>query len=154
MPKDATPLVVLPPVGSTPPQRITRELADLNWMEIRELVPGKITFLLLPADTQRAHGVINNGADSAAPLAPARAMAGKLNALVAPVVPYGVTGSPDAYAGGRPGSATRCHRACRRSWFYAARRAGTRGHAHEPVTILLQEGPRRSWVRDATDCRH
>jgi creatinine amidohydrolase len=47
-----------------------------------------------------AHGVTNNGADITAPLALARAMAPKVNALVAPAVPYGVTGSLDPYAGG------------------------------------------------------
>jgi creatinine amidohydrolase len=47
-----------------------------------------------------AHGAINNGADIVAPLAIARQIAPRVNALVAPVVPYGVTGSLDAYAGG------------------------------------------------------
>jgi creatinine amidohydrolase len=78
----------------------TRELAELNWMEFRELVPAKIQTVLLPTGTLEAHGVINNGADMLAPLALARAVAPRVNALVAPVVPYGVTGSLDAYAGG------------------------------------------------------
>ena len=77
----------------------TREMNDLNWMEFRELVPGKIQTLLLPTGTMEPHGVVNNGADNTAPVALARAMAPKLNALVAPVVNYGVTGSLDAYAG-------------------------------------------------------
>ncbi len=78
----------------------SRDLADLNWMEIRELVPSKITTVLLPTGTLEAHGVANNGADSTAPVALARAIAPRVNGLVAPVVPYGVTGSLDAYAGG------------------------------------------------------
>ncbi len=78
----------------------SRDLSDLNWMEIRELVPSKITTVLLPTGTYEAHGVANNGADATAPLALARAIAPRVNALVAPVVPYGVTGSLDAYAGG------------------------------------------------------
>lgn len=78
----------------------TRELADLNWMEFRELVPGRIQTVLLPTGTLEAHGVINNGADMLAPLALARAIAPRVNALVAPGIPYGVTGSLDAYAGG------------------------------------------------------
>ena len=76
----------------------SRELSDLNWMEHRELVPAKIATVLLPTGTIEAHGVINNGADGAAPLAITRRMAPKVNALVAPLVPYGVTGSLDAYA--------------------------------------------------------
>jgi len=78
----------------------TRLLADLNWMEIRELVPGKIQTVLLPTGTLEAHGAINNGADILAPVALARAMAPRVNALVAPAIPYGVTGALDAYAGG------------------------------------------------------
>ncbi|MEK7752457.1 MAG: creatininase family protein, partial [Acidobacteriota bacterium] len=50
--------------------------------------------------TVEAHGVANNGADVTAPVALARAMAPSVNALVAPAVPYGVTGSLDPYAGG------------------------------------------------------
>lgn len=78
----------------------SRELADLNWMEFRELVPAKIRTVLLPTGTMEAHGVIHNGADILAPTALARAMAPRVNALVAPAIPYGVTGSLDAYAGG------------------------------------------------------
>ncbi|MGB9604489.1 MAG: creatininase family protein [Bryobacteraceae bacterium] len=78
----------------------SRELTELNWMEFRELVPGKIQTVLLPTGTLEAHGVVNNGADMLAPLALARAIAPRVNALVAPGVPYGVTGSLDAYAGG------------------------------------------------------
>jgi len=77
----------------------TREMNDLNWMEFKELIPAKVQTVLLPTGTMEAHGVINNGADNTAPLALARAMAPKLNALVAPLVPYGVTGSLDGYAG-------------------------------------------------------
>ena len=77
----------------------TREMNDLNWMEFRELVPAKIDTVLLPTGTLEAHGVANNGADNTAPVALARAMAPRVNALVAPVVNYGVTGSLDAFPG-------------------------------------------------------
>lgn len=73
---------------------------DLNWMEFRELVPAKVDTVLLPTGTLEAHGVVNNGADNTAPVVIARQMAPRVNALVAPVVNYGVTGSLDAYAGG------------------------------------------------------
>lgn len=82
------------------PAQSSREMADLNWMEFREVVPAKVRTVLLPAGTVEAHGVANNGADVTAPVALARAMAPKVNALVAPAVPYGVTGSLDPYAGG------------------------------------------------------
>jgi creatinine amidohydrolase len=77
----------------------TRELNDINWMEFREVVPAKIQTVLLPTGAIEAHGAINNGADNTAPLALARALAPRVNAMVAPAVPYGVTGSLDGYAG-------------------------------------------------------
>jgi creatinine amidohydrolase len=80
-------------------QPTTREMVELNWMEFRELVPRNISTVLLPTGTLEAHGVENNGADVTAPQAIARQMAARVNGLIAPVVPYGVTGSLDAYAG-------------------------------------------------------
>ncbi len=77
----------------------SRELEELNWMEFAELVPAKIRTVLLPTGTLEAHGVIHNGADNTAPLDIARALAPKLDALVAPLIPYGVTGSLDGYPG-------------------------------------------------------
>ena len=77
----------------------TREMNDLNWMEFGELVPAKIRTVLLPTGTIEPHGVANNGADNTAPLAIARQMAPKVNALIAPPVNYGVTGSLDGYPG-------------------------------------------------------
>lgn len=77
----------------------TRELAELNWLEFREIVPAKVDTVLLPTGTLEPHGVINNGADITAPVAQARAIAREVNALVAPVIPYGITGSMDAYPG-------------------------------------------------------
>jgi len=91
------PLVFAPLLYAQQPS--TREMSEINWMEFREWVPQKISTVLLPTGTLEAHGVENNGADITAPLAIARQMASRVNALIAPVVPYGVTGSLDAYAG-------------------------------------------------------
>jgi len=77
----------------------TREINDLNWMEFRELVPVKIQTVLLPTGTLEPHGIMNSGADNTAPVAIARAIAPQVNALIAPVVSYGVTGNLDAYPG-------------------------------------------------------
>jgi creatinine amidohydrolase len=87
-------------VAAALPAQTTRDLADINWMEFREVVPAKVRTVLLPTGTLEAHGVANNGADIVAPVALARKMAPRVNALVAPVIPYGVTGSLDAFAGG------------------------------------------------------
>jgi creatinine amidohydrolase len=73
---------------------------DMNWMEFREVVPSKIETVLLPVGTMEAHGVANNGADNTAPLALARTIAPKVNAMVAPLLPYGMTGRLDGFAGG------------------------------------------------------
>jgi creatinine amidohydrolase len=77
----------------------TRDLTAINWMEFKEVVPAKVDTVLLPTGTIEPHGVINNGADITAPVAIARAIAREVNAMVAPVVPYGMTGSMDAYPG-------------------------------------------------------
>ncbi|HEX2061007.1 MAG TPA: creatininase family protein [Thermoanaerobaculia bacterium] len=76
-----------------------REMERINWMEFRELVPSKIRTVLLPTGTLEPHGVVNNGADITAPLAMARALAPRVNAMIAPAVPYGITGSMEAYPG-------------------------------------------------------
>ena len=81
--------------GALPP----RELTDINWMEFKEIVPSRVATVLLPTGTIEPHGVINNGADVTAPVAMARKIAGEVNAMVAPVIPYGITGSMDAYPG-------------------------------------------------------
>jgi creatinine amidohydrolase len=77
----------------------TRELERINWMEFREVVPKQIDTVLVPFGTLEPHGVTANGADILAPVAIARAIAPKVNALIAPAVPYGITGSMDAYPG-------------------------------------------------------
>src|SRR5438874_7517834 len=77
----------------------TREMERINWMEFRESVPAKINTVLLPLGTLEAHGVAANGTDIIAPVAMARAIAERVNAMIAPAVPYGFTGILDAYPG-------------------------------------------------------
>jgi creatinine amidohydrolase len=77
----------------------TREMDRINWMEFREVVPARVQTVLLPTGTLEPHGVANNGADNTAPTAMARHIARRVNALVAPTVPYGITGSMEAYPG-------------------------------------------------------
>lgn len=77
----------------------TREMDRINWMEFKENVPSRITTVLLPTGTLEPHGVINNGADNTAPAAMARTIAARTNAMIAPTLPYGITGSMEAYPG-------------------------------------------------------
>lgn len=76
-----------------------REMERINWMDFRDQVPSKIRTVLLPTGTLEPHGVANNGADITAPVAMAKTLAPRLNAMIAPVVPYGITGSMEAYPG-------------------------------------------------------
>jgi creatinine amidohydrolase len=77
----------------------TREMDRINWMEFREVVPAKVSTVLLPTGTLEPHGVINNGADNTAPTAMAHAIARRVNAMIAPTLSYGITGSMEAYPG-------------------------------------------------------
>lgn len=77
----------------------TREMERINWMEFKEVVPAKINTVLLPTGTMEPHGVVNNGADNTAPFALAKHIARRVNAMVAPTLPYGITGSMEAYPG-------------------------------------------------------
>jgi len=72
----------------------------INWMEFREWVPTKIEVVLLPLGTIEAHGVTANGTDIIAPVAMAKEIAPRVNAMIAPAIPYGFTGILDAYPGG------------------------------------------------------
>lgn len=82
------------------PAPTTRDLERINWMEFKELVPSVVPTVLLPLGSLEAHGATANGADILAPVAMARDMAARVNAMVAPVVPYGITASLAAYPGG------------------------------------------------------
>lgn len=77
----------------------TREMERINWMEFRDVVPSRIQTVLLPTGTLEPHGVANNGADNTAPMAIAKAIAVRTNAMIAPTLPYGMTGSMAAYPG-------------------------------------------------------
>jgi len=77
----------------------TREMERINWMEFKDAVPSKITTVILPTGTLEPHGVINNGADNTAPFAMAKTIARRTNAMIAPTLPYGITGSMEAYPG-------------------------------------------------------
>jgi creatinine amidohydrolase len=77
----------------------TREMERINWMEFKEVVPSKIKTVLLGTGTMEPHGVINNGADNTAPTAMARDIARRTNAMIAPTLPYGITGSMADYPG-------------------------------------------------------
>lgn len=78
---------------------LERELDRINWMDFRDAVPSRVKTVLLATGTLEPHGVANNGADNTAPTALAKAIAARTNAMIAPTLPYGMTGSMEAYPG-------------------------------------------------------
>jgi creatinine amidohydrolase len=77
-----------------------RRLSRLNWMEMGEVVPRRIHTVLLPVGTLEAHGITSLGTDNEIPARLSEAIAERLNALVAPTIPFGVTAHLGALAGG------------------------------------------------------
>ncbi len=93
----ALPVAAQTPAGPKPPT--TREMNLLCWQELGELVPGRIATVLLPMGSLEPHGVIPNGTDSLAPEAMARAIAERVDALIAPTLNYGMTAAMKAFPG-------------------------------------------------------
>ena len=81
---------------------MTRRIGELTWERFRDLVPRDTDLVLVPVGTVEAHGAMPLGTDTIIPEALAADLAGKLDALVAPAVAYGVTNSLLPY----PGSTT------------------------------------------------
>jgi creatinine amidohydrolase len=77
-----------------------RRLQKLNWLQVKELVPGQIDTVILPVGTVEAHGPACIGTDNIIPETIADGIAERCNALVAPTVNYGITKSLYRYAGG------------------------------------------------------
>jgi creatinine amidohydrolase len=68
-----------------------RRIGNLNHLEIRKMVDGGMETVLIPVGTVEAHGITPLGTDVIIPEAIAGRVAPEVNALVAPVVPYGIT---------------------------------------------------------------
>lgn len=77
-----------------------RQLQRLPWPKIRELVPDQIDTVILPVGTVEGHGSSCIGTDNFIPESLAVEVAPKVNALIAPTVPFGVTKSLYRYPGG------------------------------------------------------
>ena len=77
-----------------------RRMDYYSWQEFREIVPSRCDTVILPVGTLEAHGVAANGTDALIPEHLAKMVAPEVNALIAPVIPYGFTGSLEAYPGG------------------------------------------------------
>jgi len=82
------------------PELSQRRLDRMNWMEMGEWVPREIETVLVPVGTLEPHGILSLGTDNEIPARLSEAVAERLNALVAPTIPYGVT----AHLGALPGA--------------------------------------------------
>ncbi len=82
------------------PKTPERRLSRINWIEFAEVLPREAHTLLLPVGTLEAHGVTSLGTDNLIPERLSEAIAERLNAMVAPTIPYGVTAHLGALAGG------------------------------------------------------
>ena len=77
-----------------------RRMSHLNWMEFAEWVPDPVSTVLVPVGTLEPHGITSLGTDNEIATRLAEALADRLNAFVAPTIPYGVTAGLGALAGG------------------------------------------------------
>ncbi len=77
-----------------------RELQKLSWLKVQELVPEKIDTVILPVGTIEGHGSACIGTDNYIPEDISLNLADRLNALVAPILNYGITKSLYRYNGG------------------------------------------------------
>jgi creatinine amidohydrolase len=68
-------------------------------MEFREVVPKRVDTVLVPSGRSSRTASPPTAPTSSHPVAIARAIAPRVNGLIAPVVAYGMTGSMDAYPG-------------------------------------------------------
>ncbi len=76
-----------------------RHIENLTFSEFAELVPEKIDTVLLPVGTMEAHGCTNLGTDITIPEFICERLAEKLNFLIAPTIPYGITRTLLPYPG-------------------------------------------------------
>jgi creatinine amidohydrolase len=76
-----------------------RELQKLTWKDISNLVPGEIDTAIFPVGTVEAHGAAALGTDNLIPQSIAGHLADKIDALIVPVLNYGITRSLYGYPG-------------------------------------------------------
>lgn len=77
-----------------------RQLQKLHWLKVKELVPDKIKTVILPVGTIEGHGSVCIGTDNYIPEDIALGIAKQTDALVAPILNYGITKSLYRYNGG------------------------------------------------------
>jgi len=121
-----------------------RRIARINWMEFAEIVPREVHTVLLPIGTLEAHGITSLGTDNEIPTRLSEAMAERLNAAVAPTIPYGVTAHLGALAGGT-------HVPAQAFTDYVAAVIGTLAHqGFQNIIVMNGHGGNTDALREAT----
>lgn len=115
---------------------------ELTWERFRDLVPERCDLVLVPVGTIEAHGAIPLGTDTIIPERLAEELAPRLDALVAPAVPYGVTNTLLPY----PGSTTVSSETFRAYLFEAA--AGLADAGFRRIVIINGHGGQSQEVAD------
>jgi len=138
-------LLLLLPGAAGAQQISSRSMDDLNWMEFKQFVPAKIDTVILTVGTMEAHGFINTGADNTVPIALAKTIAPEVNALIAPHIPYGVTGILSPY----PGS-LHIPEDVFRSYVHAVM-VGLAGDGFRNIIVLNGHGPNIPVVSEVAD---
>ena len=76
------------------------KLADLSWVEVKELIEKGVDTVFIPVGTVEAHGKhLPLGTDFYIPERIAEAVCSKIGGVIAPTIPYGVTRSLIGYPG-------------------------------------------------------
>ncbi|MCD6594865.1 creatininase family protein [bacterium] len=78
---------------------MTRYILNMTYQDFAEFVPEKIDTVLLPVGTIEAHGCTNLGTDVTIPDFICEHLAEKLDCLIAPTIPYGITRTLLPYPG-------------------------------------------------------
>jgi creatinine amidohydrolase len=120
-------------------------LEELNWLEARDAIPGKVNTVLVPVGTVEPHGVVHNGADNTVPYELAVRLARRVDALVAPTISYGVTVTLNEYAGALGVSA-----ATLEAYSYEVLR-GLAAAGFRNIVILNGHGPNGDPLRHAAE---
>ncbi len=76
-----------------------RKISQITYQDFSSLVPSQIKSALLPIGTMEAHGCTNIGTDITIPEYISSRLAEKMNMLIAPAIPYGVTKTLLPYPG-------------------------------------------------------
>jgi creatinine amidohydrolase len=119
---------------------MSHHMTDLSWEAFRDRVPSKTDLVIVPVGTIEAHGAFPLGTDNIIPTSMAEELAKRFDALIAPLVPYGVTSSLLPY----PGSTTVSSETFEQYLFEAA--AGLVDTGFKRVLLLNGHGGQTSEV--------